>query len=133
MDSTEKKKQPKYQPRQLRVFSKELKKKLVEQIELKKLRVRDVVNLYKTSESTVYKWLEEYSSIKRTGSKMVVESESHETKITKLFETISELERNVGRKQLEIEFLEKVISMCSEEMGYDIKKKCTTMQLNGTD
>ena len=64
---------------------------------------------------------------------MVVESESQETKVDKLLDHIGELERNVGRKQLEIEFLEKVIELCSEELGYDVKKKCTIMQLNGTE
>ncbi len=132
MDSIPKKGETRFKPRQLMTFSVELKKKLVEQIELRKLKVRDVVSLYKTSESSVYRWLEEYSSLKRTGTKMVVESECHETKVEKLLDTIAELERNVGRKQLEIEFLDKVISICSDELGYDVKKKCTTMQSNGT-
>ncbi len=100
MDSIPKKGETRFKPRQLRTFSVELKKKLVEQIELRKLKVRDVVSLYKTSETSVYKWLEEYSTLKRTGTKMVVESESHETKVDKLLDRIAELERNVGRKQL---------------------------------
>lgn len=128
MDSIKTKTIQKYQPKQQRVFSVELKKKLVEQIELKKLKVRDVVNLYKVTESSVYRWLQEYSTIKTTGAKMVLESESHETKTDKLFQRISELEQNVGKKQLQIEFLEKVIDLCSEELGYDVKKKCITMQ-----
>jgi hypothetical protein len=59
---------------------------------------------------------------------MVVESESHATKTDKLLQRISELEQNVGKKQLQIEFLDKVIDLCSEELGYDVKKKCITMQ-----
>ncbi|MGA2298436.1 MAG: transposase [FCB group bacterium] len=133
MDSIKGRGQSKYHPRQQRIFSGELKKKLVEQIELKKLKVRDVVNLYQVTETSVYRWLNEYSAFKRTGAKMMMESESHETKVDKLLDRISELERNVGKKQLEIEFLDKVIEMCSEELGYDVKKKCTTMQLNGTE
>jgi transposase-like protein len=126
MDSAKKTSNSKYQPRQLRVFNNELKKKLVEEIELKRLKVRDVVNLYKVTSTSVYKWLKEYSSINRNGTRMVVESESSETKIFKLYNRISELERNVGQKQLEIEFLHKVIDICSDELGYDVKKKCTT-------
>jgi transposase len=133
MDSLTKKNNGRYQPQQQRVFSVELKKKLVEQIELKKLRVRDVVNLYQVTDASVYKWLRKFSTLKRTGIKMVVESESHETKVDKLLERIAELERNVGKKQLEIEFLDKVINICSQELGYNVKKKCTTTRLNGTD
>jgi transposase len=131
VDRIRAKSKAKYQPRQKRVFSVELKKKLVEQIELKRLKVRDVVNLYQTTGTSVYRWISEYSILKRAGTKMVVESESHETKVDKLLERITELERNVGKKQLEIEFLDKVIEICSDELGYDVKKKCTTTRLNG--
>lgn len=133
MDSIKSKSKDRYTPRQQRVFSKELKKKLVEQIEMKKLKVRDVVSLYQTTEQTVYRWLKEYSLLKRTGTKMVVESESHENKVDKLLNYIGELEREVGRSRLKVEFLEKVIELCSKELGYDVKKKCTTTQLSGID
>jgi transposase-like protein len=123
----------KYQPRQLRVFSTELKKKLVEQIELKRLNIQDVVYLYHTTKTSVYRWLREYSTLSRNGTKMVVESESQDSKLDKLREHIDDLERLVGRKQLEIDFLNKVIEICSSELGYDVKKKCTTSHLNGID
>ena len=128
MNSIKEKTNSRYQPKQRRTFSVELKKKLVEQIELKKLKVRDVVNLYRTTDVTVYRWIKQYSTLKRNGTTMVVESQSHETKVDKLMNHISELERNVGKKQLEIEFLEKVIEMCSDELGYDVKKKFTIGQ-----
>ena len=99
-----------------------MKRKLVEEIEFTRLKVRDVVNLYKVSSTNVYKWLQKYSSINRAGVTMVVESESKESKIDKLYERIAELERAVGKKQLEIEFLDKVIEICSVELGYDVKK-----------
>ena len=121
-----------YKPRPYRVFSVELKKKLVHEIEMKRLKPRDVVSLYKVTEASVYRWIGEYSSTPR-GRKMVVESESHESRIDKLLDRISELERTVGQKQMEIEFLNKVVQICSDELGYDAKKKCTTMRLNGTE
>lgn len=126
MDSKQEKSNSKYQPQQQRIFSVELKKKLVEQIELGKLKVRDVVSLYRVSKPNVYKWIKMYSTLKATGTRMVVESESAETKVEKLIDRITELERNVGQKQLEIEFLGRVIDMCSKELGYDVKKKCIT-------
>ena len=123
MDNSKKKSKRIYSPRQRRIFSRELKKKLVEEIEFKRLKVRDVVNLYRVSTASVYKWLEIYSSLNTKGITMVVESESKETKIDRLLERIGELERTVGKKQLEIEYLNKVIDICSDELGYDVKKK----------
>ncbi|MBI5326602.1 MAG: transposase [Ignavibacteriae bacterium] len=133
MNITKKKTQPVFQLRQRRIFSTELKKKLVEEIEYKRLKVRDVCNLYHVSDTIVYKWIKLYSLTSNNGSTMVVESDSKETKIDRLREYILDLERNVGKKQLEIDFLNKVIEICSSELGYDVKKKCTTSHFNGID
>jgi len=123
----------KYCPRQRRIFSKELKRKLVEEIELKRLKVKDVISLYRVSSGTVYKWLQNYSTTNYNGTTMVVETESKESRLEKLYNRIGELERMLGKKQMEIEFKDKVIELCSEELGYDVKKKVTTMQLSGTE
>ena len=64
---------------------------------------------------------------------MVVETESKESKLEKLYQRINDLERMIGKKQMEIEFKDKVIEICSNELGYDVKKKCTTMQLSGIE
>jgi len=50
-----------------------------------------------------------------------MESESHKT--NHLLNKVAELERIVGQKQLNIDVLEKTLSVASEELGYDIKKK----------
>ena len=123
----------KYSPKQRRIFSRELKKKLVEEIELKRLKVRDVVILYKVSVACVYRWLKQYTTMNIPGVTMVVETESKESKLEKLYQRINDLERIIGKKQMEIEFKDKVIEICSNELGYDVKKKCTTMQLSGIE
>lgn len=122
-----------FKPRAMRIFSSALKKKLVEEIEFKRLTIRDVVNLYQVSSNSVYCWLRNYSTVHSTGTKMVVESDSKETRIDRLLERINELERAFGKKQLEVEYLNKVIEICSDELGYDVKKKSTTMQSSGTE
>jgi transposase len=89
--------------------------------------------LYKVSEANVYRWLKQYSSMNIPGVTMVVETESKENKLEKLYNRIGELERMLGKKQMEIEFKDKVIELCSEELGYDVKKKATIMQSSGTE
>lgn len=127
MKNINKRSNPKYSPKTRRIFSTELKKKLVGEIEMNRLTVRNVVNLYQVSQSAVYKWLYKYSSTLAKGVTMVVESDSKEKKLEILYDRISELEKAIGRKQLELEFKDKVIEFCSEELGYDVKKKCITM------
>ena len=59
---------------------------------------------------------------------MVVEKDSEGYQIQKILDRNSELEQMVGKKQIEIEFLNKVIELCSEKLGYDVKKKIITKQ-----
>ena len=49
-----------------------------------------------------------------------MESEAFKTK--QLLIQIAELEQAVGRKQLEIDFLNKTFELASAEAGYDLKK-----------
>ncbi len=49
-----------------------------------------------------------------------MESESYKTQ--QLLQRLSELERAVGQKQLEIDFLNKLFELGSEELGFDLKK-----------
>jgi hypothetical protein len=45
---------------------------------------------------------------------------------------IAELERKVGQKQLQIDYLEKVIELGSEQVGVDIKKKYASQRSDGS-
>jgi len=36
---------------------------------------------------------------------------------------VAELERIIGKKQLEIDYLNKTFELAAEELGYDLKKK----------
>ena len=57
-----------------------------------------------------------------------MESEAFKTK--QLLIQIAELEQAVGRKQLEIDFLNKTFELASAEVGYDLKKKYAARQSN---
>ena len=45
---------------------------------------------------------------------------------------LAELERKIGQQTLEIDFLNKMIDIGKEELGIDLKKKCSTPPFNGT-
>ena len=48
---------------------------------------------------------------------------SVETKNSELQKRVADLERVVGQKQLEIDFLNKLLEIGSSELGFDLKKK----------
>jgi transposase len=105
-----------------RNFSEEFKKEKVKDLVNRKIRVTELCKLYDVSRTTVYQWLYLYSDLEK-GTKMVVQMESEQHKTLELLERVAELERALGQKQLEIDFLTKVIEVESKEQGIDIKKK----------
>lgn len=117
-------------PKIVRHFSEAFKQSIVKELEAKKLKKSEVSRIYEVSETSVYKWISKYSKNYQKGVHMVLELDSDGKRIEYLTKKLTEAEQSVGKKQIEIEFLNKVIEICSDELGYDVKKKCTTLQLN---
>lgn len=115
-----------------RTFSIELKKRIVNQITRKQLTITQACNLHNVSRQSVYNWIYAYSSEHKCGSKMVVQSESEQNKTQKILERNAELERIIGQKQLEIDYLSKLIELCNKDLGIDIKKNFEAQRLNGS-
>ena len=60
-------------------------------------------------------------------------ADSSKKRLKELQQRIQELERIVGQKQLNIDFLEKMIELAKEEFGVDIKKNLTTPPSTGSE
>lgn len=114
-----------------RQFSVEFKKQKAKAIATGKLSVKDLCLLYEISRTTVYKWLYLYTQIEK-GTKTVLQMDSEEQKTKELLAQIAELERVVGRKQLEIDYLSKLIEISGEDLGMDLKKKAEQILSNGS-
>ena len=117
--------------RQTRTFSEELKRKVVKEIEQSKVTLAQVCREYQVSISAVYKWLHKYSSYLQKGAKLVVELNSEGYRSKELEKKVKELEAVVGRKQMEIDFLDKLIEVANDELDIDIKKKLYTKPSTG--
>lgn len=109
--------------RQNRYFSEDFKRKIVNDLDRKIVRMSEVVSTYQVSSAAVYKWIYKYSTMKKQGKKMVIEAESDTKKIIQLQNKIRELEQAVGQKQVKIDYLEKMIELTEEDLNIKIKKK----------
>ena len=118
--------------RKIRQFSVSFKQQIVERLVNKQLKVLDVSRLYKVSRSSVYNWLYKYSPHHHQGTKLVVEMESEAFKTKALLDQVADLERVVGRKQLEIDYWKKLVELSSEELQIDLKKNFDMKQSNGS-
>ncbi len=118
--------------RQNRYFSKEFRKKKVEEIEQGLTSIAEISREYEVSRTSIYKWIYAYSMHRKRQVRQVVESKSDTRKIKELQKRIKELERMLGQKQFEVEFKETMINLAEERFGIDIKKKFGSTQSSST-
>jgi transposase-like protein len=115
-----------------RVFSEDLKRKKVRELEQKLTSVCELSREYEVSRSAIYKWVDQYSIMRKQKVKMVVEAESDTQKIVALKKQVEELERMLGQKQVLLEFQGKMIDLAEEHYGVDIKKKFGSTPSSGS-
>lgn len=115
-----------------RYFSEDFKRKKVSEIERNLCSVSEICREYQVSHTAVYKWIYQYSKMRKKGIKQVVEAKSDSQKIAALKDQIKELERIVGEKQIKLDFQDKMIEIAEKEYGVDIKKKYSGKRSSGT-
>ena len=89
--------------------------------------------LHKISFQLIYLWIYKYSTVNKKGYRVVEMKESSQSKVQALESRVKELERIIGQKQIEIDYLEKMIELTEEEFEIPIKKNSDTLQSNGSD
>lgn len=127
-----KKANSKLELRQQRVFSEDFKKRKVQELIEKQITVSGLARLYGITRTSVYNWLYLYSPNHQRGTTLVAQMESESYKTKRLQQQVAELERIVGQKQLEIDFLGKLLEIGSQELGFDLKKNFSTKLSSGT-
>lgn len=115
--------QAKRKERQLRIFSDDFKRRKVEEIEKNLVTVSQLSREYEVTRYCIYKWIYKYSKMRKKEVKQVIETASDTRKAILLQEELAKLERALGKKQLEIDFLTAVIEQIERDYKIDIKKK----------
>lgn len=108
--------------RDIRRFSESFRRKKVQEIESGQVKISEVCRVYQTSRASVYKWIKKFGTMKSKNERLVVETDSDSKKLIEMQKRISELERMVGQKQIQIDFLNKVIDVAEETYNVEIKK-----------
>jgi transposase len=116
--------------RRSRTFSENFKIKKVREIELGRSKVSEICREYEVSDVSVYKWLQNYGSMKNKKERIIVETDSDTQQLLALKKKVAELERIVGQKQVLLDFKDKMIDLAEEIYGVDIKKKFSTKPSN---
>ncbi len=118
--------------KRIRRFSEDFKLKIVELYEKGKYSVPELEKIYDISNPTIYSWIYKYSHYNKKGIQVVEMKDSQTNKLKYLEEKVKELERALGQKQMNIDYLEKMIDLAKEEFDIDIKKNSNTPRSGGS-
>jgi predicted RNase H-like nuclease (RuvC/YqgF family) len=92
----------------------------------------ELERLHGVTNNSIYKWIYKYSTFSEKGYRIVEMKQSSQKKVKELQARIKELESMVGRKQIKIDYLEKMIELAKDELAIDIKKNYNTPQSAGS-
>ncbi len=118
----ESKKSTKLNIRQRRIFSEEFKREKVQELNAGLYNISSFCTLWDVTPPTVYRWIYLYSSQHKQGTTMVVQKESEAQRTSELLVQVAELERRLGQKQMQLDYLEKLVELASKEYDIDFKK-----------
>jgi len=119
--------------RQNRIFSEDIKKQVVRDIEKGKCTVTQAKSELSVSHTSIYNWMYRYSVSLHKDRVLVVENNGEAYRSNELQKRITELEAALGRKQMEIDLLNKVIELAGKEQNVDLKKNFLGQLSNGIE
>ena len=115
-----------------RRFSEDFKLSVVSFYESGQRTVLEISREFDLTETTIYNWIYKYSKYNKKSLQVVEMKDSQQHKIKALESKVKELEQIVGRKQINIDYLEKMIELANEHFEIDIKKNCDTLHSGGS-
>ena len=114
-----------------RKFSEDFKLKIVKEYESGEFSVVEMAKIYDISFQTIYNWIYKYSKYNKQSIQVVEMKDSQAHKMKQMEARIKELEQTVGKKQMNIDYLEKMIELAEENYEIDIKKNSNTLHYGG--
>jgi len=116
-----------------RFYSIEFKRQLVKEFESGQFSVPQLEKLHGISNASIYSWIHKFSTFNEKGMRVVEMKQSSHIKLKELAQKVKDLEQIVGKKQIQIDYLEKMIDLAKEELEIDIKKNSNTPQSTGLE
>ncbi|CAN0597261.1 unnamed protein product, partial [Ectocarpus sp. 12 AP-2014] len=103
--------------RKQRKYSEEFKKGIVSDFESGKFSVGQLEKLHGIKNPIIYRWIYKLSTFNEKGFRIVEMKDSSTKKMKELEARVKELEGAVGRKQIKIDYLEKMMEIAKDELN----------------
>lgn len=118
--------------RRKRTFSEEIRRKAVGEFRSGKFTATELSELYHCSASTIYRWIYKYSPADHPKLNVVEMADSSDKKLKDLQQQITQLQAALGRKQIQVDFYEKMVDLAKQEYNIDLKKNSSTRPSSGS-
>lgn len=118
--------------RQVKHFSEAVKRQTVKDIEQGKCTVLEVSRELSVSLQWVYGWVYKYSGYLQRNKILIVEDKRESYRSKQLEIRLRDAEAALGRKQMELDFLNKLIEIAGQELKMDLKKSFSSPASNGS-
>ena len=117
--------------RPIRIFTEEVRKEAVSKIEKGQLNATTASREYGVCLATIYKWLNRYSRILKSSNVIVMAKKDLDKTKESLERELAQVYAELGKKQLQVDFLERLIREASSELGFDLKKNISLDATSG--
>ena len=118
--------------RKRRIFADEFKQSLVKEFDTGQFSVNELGRLHGIADTVIYRWIYKFSTFNQKGYRIIEMKESSNKKLKDLEQKVKNLEQIVGKKQIMIDYLEKMMEIAKDELDIDIKKNFNTSQSAGS-
>lgn len=108
--------------RRNRIFSEQTRRKAVDQFRSGKFTAKQLADLYHCSTITIYRWIHKYSPADKPQLNVVEMADSSDKKLHELQQQVEQLQAALGRKQIKIDFYEKMLELAKDQYDIDLKK-----------
>jgi|SRR5680860_72318 len=115
-----------------RKFSEHIRRKVVKEFRSGTYTVQELSDLYHCSTTTIYRWIYRYSPADQPKLHVVEMAGSSDQKLKELQQQITDLQAALGRKQMQVDFYEKMMDLAKEEYDLDLKKNSSTPVSHGS-
>lgn len=113
-------------------FSIAIKRQVVKDIEDGKCSVLQASRELGVTHQAVYAWIYKFSGYLQKNKRLIVEDKSEAYKTKELERKLRDAEAALGRKQMELDILNKLIELAGTELKIDLKKNFSNPASNGT-
>lgn len=109
-----------------RRFSEDFKRSIVHEFESGNFTVLQLSRLHNIDFQSIYNWIRKYSITEQPESIIVEMKKSSSQKLKEFEKQVKELQQMLGKKQIQIDYLEQIIEKSNQHYKTDLKKNFNT-------